>query len=189
MSATTLFVSRCDRLSLADAVEAFSLIASEAVALLYSPDSCRFASLSSGALCGSDGGAVEFSSVFEARIFCPKAELRWVNDPGAEGRHRAVVLAEESLATSLGEAWNEAAIPVIDTLPQTYLLWGEGTGNAMPPSWSQLGAARIGALPVPVPGLSKKQRVLLTTREYFEAETEHGNVLVREERLCSLTRA
>lgn len=188
MSAATLFVHRRERVSLGEAVKAFSAVAPEAVALLYSPRSCGFAALSSGSLRDSEGRAVELSVVFEARVFCPKAELRWLNDPGPNARHRAIVVAEEALSGGLAESWDKTEIPVIETLDQTYLLWGKGTGNAMPAGWSQLGAARIGALPVPIANVNRGQPVLLATREYFQGEPEHGNVFVREERLCGLER-
>lgn len=187
MSQTTLFVHHCECVSLAEALSAFVAVGGEgAIALLYSPRSCEFAVLASGELRGCEGRPVDFSAVFEARVFNEDAELRWLNDPGHAGRHRAVILAEQDCSASLGDSWSKKLIAIIDTLDQTYLLWGEGTGKSMPTGWSQLGAARIGALPIPLAGVGKKQRVLLETREYLEEEQEHGNVLVRDERLRGL---
>jgi CRISPR-associated protein (TIGR03984 family) len=187
MSQTTLFVHHRERVSLTEALSAFVQLGGKgAVALLYSPRSCELTALASGELRSSEGRPVDLSAVFEARVFSKDAELRWLNDPGHARRHRAVILAEQDCSASLGDSWSKKSIDIIDTLDQTYLLWGEGTGKAMPPGWSQLGAARIGALLIPLAGVGKKQRVLLETREYFEEEQEHGNVLVRDERLCGL---
>ena len=74
---------------------------------------------------------------------------------------------------------------VIETLPQTYLLWGEGTGRQMSGGWSELGTARIGGLPVPVGNVGRNQRVLLHSVEYI-VEAEHGNAVVFDERLLKL---
>jgi CRISPR-associated protein (TIGR03984 family) len=192
MSEAKLFVHQRERIGLAEAITAFARIRQEGdvVALLYSPRSCKFALLSSGSLHGSDAGEIDLRSVFEARVFGTKAELRWLNDASGEGQHRAVVLAEEDCSQSLGEDWSKTEIADNETLPQTYLLWGEGTGKGtgepMREGWSKLGAARIGALPVPLANVEKNQRVRLVTREYLKAEEQHGNVLVHDERLCKL---
>src|SRR5262249_37772176 len=150
-----------------------------------------FALLAPEGLRGSDGRAVDLSAMFEARVFGAKAELRWLNDPSGEGKHRAVILAEEDLVGTLGDPWGDPErIVVIEALPQTYLLWGEGTeprkkgkGRPLATGWSELGTARIGGLAVPVPGVhAAGQRVLLRTVEYL-AEADHGNVVVQDERL------
>ena len=74
---------------------------------------------------------------------------------------------------------------VIETLPQTYLLWGEGTGRAVNAGWSELATARIGGLRVPVSNVGKNQRVLLHCVEYI-VEADHGNAVVYDERLVKL---
>ncbi len=144
MSQTTLFVHRRERLPLRAAVGMFAKVASAqpGVALLYSPQWCRFA------LLGPDrqptdaaGRAVDLSPVFEARLFNEDAELRWLNDPRGEQWHRTVILAHVDLAQKLGEGWSKDPHDIIDTLDQTYLLWGEGTGSELADGWSELATA------------------------------------------------
>jgi len=193
MNQTTLVVHHREHISLSEALSAFVEVGGEgAVALLYSPHSCEFAALASGELRGSDSRPVDLLPVFEARVFSTDAELRWLNDPGHAKRHRAVILAEQDYSASLGDSWNKKLIPVISTLNQTYLLWGEGTahrdqkGQPLAPGWSLLGTPRIGGLAVPVPGVTRQdQRVLLKTIEYL-AEVDHGNVVIQDERLHGL---
>lgn len=193
MSQATLFVHRREHVSLAESLAAFARVDGQrAAALLYSPSSCEFAVLESGGLRDSAGRPVDLSVVFEARVFSKDAELRWLNDPGHEKRHRAVILAERDHSTPIGASWSSKRVPVIDTLTQTYLLWGEGTehrregGQPLAEGWSLLGTARIGGLAVPVSGVSAKdQHVLLKTIEYL-VEVDHGNVVVHDERLCGL---
>ena len=193
MIATTLFVHDRDRVSLAEALAEFTNVGgAAAVGLLYSPQSCEFAALASGELRGSDGQPVDLSMVFEARIFSQVAELRWLNDPGRGQRHRAAIDAERGHSESLGAPWRVNLTNAVDTLSQTYLLWGEGTecrnykGRPLADGWSLLGTARIGALAVPVAGVNgRNQRVLLNTIEYL-VEVDYGNVVVRDERLIAL---
>jgi CRISPR-associated protein (TIGR03984 family) len=181
-----LIVHRREKISLTEALSAFATMPIEgAVALLYSPQSCEFALLAGTQLWGKDGLAFDLSQVFEARIFAATAEMRWLNDPGPECRHCAVMISEQDHSANLG-SWEKSEKDVIETLPQTYLLWGEGTEQVPSDGWSQLATARIGALAVPVRGVSTKEhRVILHTIEYL-VEAEHGNVIVADERLCRL---
>jgi CRISPR-associated protein (TIGR03984 family) len=182
----TLFVSTRQKLTLADALSSFGQVigAEPATALLYSPRRCELARFAEGALHGPDGQPVDIGSVFEARVFCETAELRWLNDPGPEQCHRAVILTEQNRTHLSG--WDKDTIDdVIDKLEQTYLLWGEGTDRPVSNGWSELATARIGALPVPVANVGKNQRVLLHSVEYI-VEAEHGNAVVFDERLVKL---
>jgi len=185
MSAT-LFVYTRQKLTLADALSSFGqVIGGElATALLYSPRRCTLAVFTGGALHGPDSQPVDTASVFESRVFCETAELRWLNDPGPEQCHRAVILSEQE-QPSLADWQLEKKEGVIETLPQTYLLWGEGTGRQMSNRWSELAMARIGALPVPVANVGENQRVLLHSVEYI-VEAEHGNAVIFDERLVKL---
>ncbi|MFO0878143.1 MAG: CRISPR-associated protein Csx19 [Gemmataceae bacterium] len=187
MSEIKLFIhSSPEGISFPEALAAFEKVGGEAIGLLYSPRSCVFAVLAEGVLQGSDGQPIDLSAVYEARVFCKKAELRWLNDPTHERRHRAVMLSEQD--RSVGEGWQHSDLSVIDTLPQTYLLWGEGTEAKTPlaDGWSLLATPRIGGLQVPVgEARSNRQRVLLHTVEYL-IEGEYGNVVVADERLCRL---
>jgi CRISPR-associated protein (TIGR03984 family) len=187
MSEIKLFVHSRERVSLSEALAEFAKAGGEAVGLLYSPRTCDFATMSAGQLKGNDGRPVDLSAVYEARVFSKEAELRWLNDPTHEKRHRAVILTEQEGPAPDG--WQRSELKsVIAMLPQTYLLWGEGT-EAKPPlanGWSLLATPRIGGLAVPVGGVrNNRQRVLLHTTEYL-MEGEYGNVVVADERLCRL---
>lgn len=175
------------KLALNQALSAFAAVidGNRATAILYSPRQCELATFANGALQDSDGKPVDTSSVFEARVFNDTAELRWVNDPSPEQCHRAVILTDKDLATKL-DGWHQHKQEgVIETLAQTYLLWGEGTGRQVNPGWSELATARIGGLRVPLGNVGKNQRVLLHSVEYI-VEADHGNAVVFDERLVKL---
>jgi CRISPR-associated protein (TIGR03984 family) len=74
---------------------------------------------------------------------------------------------------------------VLETLEQTYLLWGQGTGQTLD-GWSTIAMARVGALQVPVSDVPDKADVLLHSIEYL-VERDHGNVVVFEERLTGFS--
>ncbi|MCX7701797.1 MAG: CRISPR-associated protein Csx19 [Gemmataceae bacterium] len=182
-----LFVYTRQNVQLQEALSVFAGLAGEnrATAILYSPRHCELAILTRGELQNAEGQAVSLNYVFEARIFHEAAELRWLNDPSPEKRHRAVILTEQDVSPYL-EGWNrEKANDVIDKLEQTYLLWGEGTGRAVNDGWSELATARLGGLKVPVSGVGKKDFVLLHSVEYI-VEAEHGNAIVFDERMVKL---
>lgn len=183
-----LFVYTRQGLSLADALSAFStvIVSDGATAILYSPRRCDLATLANEVLHGPDGQPVDLASVFEARVFNETAELRWLNDPGPEQCHRAAILTEQDRAGMLAD-WEpeKDRRTVIETLPQTYLLWGEGTGRPVSNGWSELATARIGGLRVPVGNVGRNGRVLLHSVEYI-VEAEHGNAVVYDERLVRL---
>lgn len=183
----TLFIYIQQSVSLTDALKSYGSVQclEPATAILYSPRLCKLAKWDSTRLTGSDGHVVDISSVFEARVFNASAELRWLNDPSTEKRHRAVILTEQDRTEALVD-WEKCPLPqIIDKMPQTYLLWGEGTGRSMMNGWSELATARIGALHVPIGDLGKKQKVLLHSLEYV-VEVEHGNAVVLDERLVKL---
>jgi CRISPR-associated protein (TIGR03984 family) len=182
----TLFIYSRQHVRLAEVLSAYAsaIDHGRATAILYSPRQCAMATFTNGALRGPDGQPMNLTSVFEARVFCETAELRWLNDPGLEQRHRAVILTEQELP--LPDDWRmEQQTGVIGKLDQTYLLWGEGTDRAWGNGWSELATARIGALQVPVADVSANQRVLLHSVEYV-VEADHGNAVVFDERLRTL---
>jgi CRISPR-associated protein (TIGR03984 family) len=75
---------------------------------------------------------------------------------------------------------------VLDVNPQTYLLWGQSTGNfSGDGEWTQFGEARIGAFFVPVPNIAPKGYAQITAVEYLK-EYEDGNVAVADERLTGI---
>lgn len=156
-----------------------------ATALLYSPNRCSLAIFARGSLYGPDSQPFDLGAVFEARVFGNAAEMRWLNDPGPAQRHQAVILSEQDCSGSLS-GWQSTNPPtVIETLQQTYLLWGEATGQSFGSEWSELATARIGALLVPVANATQNQRVLLHSVEYL-VEGEHGNAIIYDERLLEL---
>jgi CRISPR-associated protein (TIGR03984 family) len=75
----------------------------------------------------------------------------------------------------------------VDVIGGGYLLWGRALGGG-PPGWTTLAAARIGSLPVPVPGSGAGDRITLTYLEYVAVEPIHGNAYIAEERLTGLRR-
>ena len=181
-----LFVYTQQKFLLSDALSAFATVigTNGATAILYTPRRCELATFAKETLRGWDGQPVDLGSVFEVRVFCETAELRWLNDPGPEQCHRAVILTERELP-KLGDWHREQEVNVIETLPQTYLLWGEGTGRQVNDGWSELATARIGGLPVPVGNVGKNQRVMLHSVEYV-VEANHGNAVIFDERLVKL---
>lgn len=187
MSAALYVYSR-QKLAFNEALAAFAAIidSNRATAILYTPRRCELATFAEGELRASDGQPVDIDTVFEARAFNETAELRWLNDPSPEHFHRAVILTGQDRKGML-EGWEpENDRPrVIETLPQTYLLWGEGTGLPVNNDWSELATARIGGLRVPLGNVGRNQRVLLHSVEYI-VEAEHGNAVVYDERLVKL---
>lgn len=137
----------------------------------------------SGALATGDGRPVVLGDVFEARLFCPAAELRWL---GTREGGRAVIVAEESLALA-AEAWRPLEPLQAELLSGHYLVWGEGLEAPadLAAGWSRLAMARIGALDVPLAGVGPGARVQIESVEYL-VEHEHGNVAVAEERFLRL---
>lgn len=185
----TLHVHTRRGLTLEEALRAFShaVGAARAVAFLSAPDRFRTALLVDEILRDSAGERIDSAGTFEARVFAGDVELRWLNDPGPRSRHRAVLLAERDLSEIIHEpaGWKIEQHRCVETLPQTYLLWGQGTGRFLSAGWSELASARIGSLPIPLAHVDKQARVVLKCVEYL-TQAEHGNVIVFDERLCGL---
>lgn len=184
---TQLTILCRDSLSLAEALADFALIVGDtsATALLYSPRRCELGVFQQGNIVGPKAQPQDLLPVFEARVFNPTAELRWLNDPSGAERHQAVILTEANCSGLLGHSWGATSQDYAGTLPQTYLLWGAGTGRPLNNGWSELATPRIGALLVPLAGVNREQHARLNALEYL-TKAEHGNVIVFEERLCGL---
>jgi CRISPR-associated protein (TIGR03984 family) len=181
-----LFVYTVPGRPLSSALEAFgtTLDGQTAVALLYAPDRCLFATFQRGDVLRDSGLLpVELDVVYEARVFHPGAELRWRNDPSSEQAHQTAILAETELTLD----WDRHEITALKTLGQEYLLWGTGVGDCsgLAPGWSRLATPRIGKLDVPCAEVPQRQHVVLSTVEYL-AEFQYGNVGICEERLLAL---
>ena len=185
MSETTLFISKAAGLAFDQALQACGKKlpdAGEAVALLYSPNWCRFGRLRKGLSLVVSEGVCLLEEVYEARVFSPEWELRWLNDPTGNNAHRTVLLS--AVAMPLGDEMPEP-FAFVDTLPNQYLLWGQKTAERAD-GWTQLTTARIGRLDVPFAGeLANRGRMVLKTIEYLQ-EDAFGNVAVAEERLVCL---
>jgi CRISPR-associated protein (TIGR03984 family) len=177
----TLYGRRQTGITLADAIVACQQYFNDAVGLLYSPESCLLAKVEGIEIKDSSGTALNLGRVFEARIFNPNYELRWLNRQSGQGT--AVLLSEQKMTGNLTERIDD--LQAIDTQEQTYLLWGEGYSANVQPGWSQLATSRLGKLDVPFPGVNQsKQRIKLITKEYFRCMDElYSNVIVAEERL------
>ena len=163
-----------------------TLLQPGAAALLYTPARCLFACMrQDGTLANSAGQAVDTDTVYEARVFHESAELRWLNDPSRLQMHRTAVLAARPYNLGLTEAPIQNRL--VGTLPQTYLLWGEGMARSamLSSGWTRLATGRIGKLDVPLADVAQGSRVVLHAVEYL-AEFEDGNVAVVEERLMKL---
>jgi CRISPR-associated protein (TIGR03984 family) len=176
---TQLFWQNHTAVTLTEILQRHATAFQDAVGLFYSPGGCCLAKVSGQSI--DHPTAVDLQTIFEARIFNPNYELRWLNQNSGQGD--AVLLSEQRL-----EEATHDAMEAIATLDQTYILWGEGmTSPQLPSGWSRLATARIGKLDIPLAGVATKQRVQLKVKEYLTVSDEHGNVGVGEERLLSLS--
>jgi CRISPR-associated protein (TIGR03984 family) len=160
------------RKTAAGALTDFARVGGEIVGFLYSPVDAPWFRVDDGAPVGGDGERVDLTGVFELRAFDGTRELRWWNVSGSEGNQ--FVLDHDALPTG----WRPGG---------TYerILWGAvRTGG---PEWTELFAARIGPLHLPVGGSpAVHSTIRLGVQEYL-VDDEHGNVSVVDERLVGLT--
>ncbi len=167
------------------------------IGLFYSPSRCQFGRWDSGQISDASGKPFALEEVFEARLFHPMAEVRWLRNPSTANLGRSVYLFESS-SQFKGKGWQKKApLSNLTVKENEYLLWGlSWKVNDLDKNWSCLAAARIGRLPVPLPNLQEKQRVRLKTVEYIglprDAEGQitrigqYGNQVIVEERWLSL---
>ena len=184
---TTLYRYRADgQMSLMAAIASCQEALEGAIALLYSPQSCTMARLApDGTLRDAGDRAVDLTSVFEARLFNPLCELRWLNRLAGMGDAALISEAAQNSLTGFAAKDPQTCEP----LPQQYLLWGERARNTKAESnaWQRLADARIGKLDIPLDQeFTQDQRVYLRTREYLDAVDDYGNMAVIEERLVNL---
>ncbi|ELS31692.1 MULTISPECIES: type III-D CRISPR-associated protein Csx19 [Pseudanabaena] len=181
----TLNGRKSQDISLQDAIAACQAhFNNSAIALLYSPTACQFAKLEGGSLRDFVGKEIETAPIFEARIFNETSELRWLNLSSGIGS--AVLISQDNISAIFKDECN---LKYFESLPQQYVLWGEGMASSPKSSegWSRLGAARIGAMDVPIADITtNEQRVILKVIEYLREVDDHGNVAVVEERLVCL---
>lgn len=136
---------------------------SGATAMMYSPGRAFFARFDGSRLNVFDQERDLVSSAYEIRVFDATRELRWLSDG--------------SFAELSDEVFKDC-----EKIDQTYLLWGEPTGESKD-GWTPLGSAQIGEFRIPVKAV---KRVALDAVEYIEKEGKFGNSFVANERLTGL---
>jgi CRISPR-associated protein (TIGR03984 family) len=165
---------------------------SSVVAVLYATRYCRFALLGGeGQLLGKDDVPIDLNSTYEARVFNDKAELRWLHTSAGRGNAALLTEDQQSLQNFKGEPnnWKEESLSAVDTIPQSYLLWGESVPDQTHAGWIKMATPRIGSYFAPVNRnqIANNVRVRLNAREYLCQQPTHGNVYVGEERWMSLS--
>lgn len=173
--------------TLSEAAEAFAASFGAAIGLVYGA-TCRFIVLEADGTIGAPTGPADCGDAFEARLFNPTAELRWLQSELQDDlrRGQAAILFDRPPERPPSFR-TETRLPVSDLLSQRYLLWGQGDGSAAHRGWSALTSERIGTLAIPLGRLPAGKRAVLTAREYLSMPDErHGNVAVIEERLLAL---
>lgn len=134
---------------------------------------------------------LNLEDVFDLRVFDEHIELRWLHRIGGTGP--AVLLTEDDTLLDRVDArfGHDAAPtpPIVDTYPQTLLLWGTHTAPSGQDGWVRLSEARIGSMDAPyngpIPDLSTHDLVL-QLREYV-AVADDGNTYVLSDRLCGMS--
>lgn len=180
------------RVSLLDAIScALPVFDAGATAFLSTPDDHVVAALSNGEL-RTAAGPCALDGVFSARLFAPQGELRWLH--GLDGLGHAVLLAERA---GLIDGWNEQPSGVVESMDNSYALWGRRLEPSTTAGWVRALEGRIGWIDVPVAGAVVQtpedqewpsQYVALETVEYFVHDTHHNLRLV-DERLVRLALA
>ncbi|MGW4031658.1 type III-D CRISPR-associated protein Csx19 [Streptomyces sp. NPDC004838] len=163
-----------------------------AVALLSTPQAFVIATVHDDHRCSTADtpAGIPLDDVFEARVFTPHTELRWMATGTGSGR--AVILTEDDSPLPTGPFTEEITpLTAIDTIESRYLLWGRPLADdRAPDGWTTLHTPRIGVLHIPTPAgappLSASDRMQLVAREYVCAEPRHGNAYIAEERLLRL---
>jgi len=171
-----------DGVTLASAIQGTGHTLTGAIAILYAPARCHLGRLEDGEVRDESGVPVALDPVYEARLFNQKAELRWLHD--GQGLGRAVWLSEDESEGLAGGLSKDVSLEYIDTIGQSYLLWGRRVEESTRPGWSVLSAGRIGRLSVPVE-VPADQGARLKTLEYVIMDGD-GNASVAEERLIEL---
>ena len=186
----TLFSYSKNNLTLKEALQDCPML-DNGIALLYSLKRCQFAKVRDRSLIDNRDRVIPLDNfaqqyIFEARIFTPDCELRWLNEDN--GRGISALISEGELQTQLPEWQPNPPLMYLESLPQQYLLWGQKTKLEASQGWQKLASARIGTLAVPLHDeIAKNSRVYLKTQEYLgEVDRDNGNVAVIEERLIKL---
>ena len=125
--------------------------------------------------------------VFEARIFNADCELRWLHESSGKGKV-SLIYEQSNLQQKIDNIWQKNSfLEYIDSLDNTYLLWGQRSNKPVEEGWQKLSSARIGLLDLPIDReITKSQRVYLKTQEYLAEIDDNGNIVIVEERLIKL---
>ncbi|WP_017306837.1 CRISPR-associated protein Csx19 [Spirulina subsalsa] len=181
-------------LKLEQSIEKFKTYLEGATALLYSPTKCYVLQLKNGQLQDAFCQVIQsqdLSKCFEAKIFNPECELRWLNVQNGSGQ--VALLSENRVPTP--NNFLEKSLEYQDSIKQQYLLWGEivpwdrvvSKQKKFQKGWQRLTEARIDKIDIPFNGeLKQKKRMYLRTQEYI-AQYKYGNMVVIEERLLELS--
>lgn len=150
--------------------------------LLYTPECCGFAVLGKDGLRDHDARAWPLASVFEARVFSPAGELRWIHVRAGQGR-AALLTADSQIAAP--EGWETCERDFLEKRDNGYLLWGKADSVQDVAGWTRLFEARIGELLVPFRAATETPFLRLKTIEFLgEVPGDpHGNVRLIEEQL------
>lgn len=195
---TELYTYHKDSLPLQEVIQL--PLAAGTLGLFYAPKQCQFGRWENGTVSDAQGHPFALEQVFEARLFHPTAEVRWLRDPYSNGLGRAVYLMDkehQNQTAFTGKGWQTQTLGGLVPQDNQYMLWGEHwETDDSTAGWSALATTRIGKLPVPLPNLTKNQRVCLKTVEYvgFSCHAdgrltlagEYGNQVVVEERWLTL---
>jgi hypothetical protein len=120
------------------------------------------------------GTAAGFADAYEAVIFCPAWELKWLRTP--EGGQ--VTLISDTPLHREGEKMAPGLLKAPCDLK--YLMWKDPALPGKRGGWSKMANARVGSIDIPV---AKPGPYRLEAREYFVREKDHGNVAFAFQRL------
>lgn len=126
---------------------------------------------------------VRFETIYEARLFHEKAEMRWLNEEAGFGR--SVIVGDAPLPAPNDpdqKNWSSTADIFCVDLPKHYLIWGEFESTS-PNGWTRFSTARIGGIWIPI--TAQQGRARLRAVEYLK-EFADGNVAVFQERILGL---
>jgi CRISPR-associated protein (TIGR03984 family) len=183
----TLHHASLDSVTLLEALEQYKKCFELAVGIFYSPTKCHFGQVRGQTVANEEGKVAKLIGVFEARIFNDNAELRWLQQSAGLGK--AVLLFESNNVTQAYVQKDSDTLQAIHSIPQEYILWGQGNARSAFNGWSYLSEARIGQIAVPISNIGTKERVALQVKEYLQECDDQGNVAVVEERLIGLVKS
>ncbi len=178
--------------TLAQAIAIFTRLYGNAVGLVYGRH-CRFILADRSGTTTNQTGIDLLDDVWEARLFNPGAELRWLQtDADATHRFGQCALIHDDPCESPELATKPLAYSAL--LAQTGLFWGavdaEASGDTASSDrkeWQCLKSGQIGTLWVPCGPIGHDHTPILRSQEYVSHPDEHGNVAIIEQRLLDVS--